>query len=172
MATISSSYNFNTGEKKLPWQTIIALVLAFWLSCCILLDLVIIPSLFMSGVMSEGTFAPMGNIIFSLFNRIELIAAAFVLTGLCVMWKTAETNIKTNINSTILISAGFLLAIALTDTYIFTPQLSALGANLDLFTNKSTMCVGMTQMHIAFWVLETTKLFIAGFLLKWSLDQR
>lgn len=168
MATISSSYNFNTGEKKLPWQTIIALVLAFWLSSCILLDLVIIPSLFMSGVMSEGTFAPMGNIIFSLFNRIELVAAAFVLTGLFVMRKTAEINI----NSTILISASFLLAIALTDTYIFTPQLSALGANLDLFTNKSTMCVGMTQMHIAFWVLETTKLFIAGSLLKWSLDRR
>lgn len=168
MATVSSSYNFNAGEKKLPWQTIISLVLAFWLSSCILLDLVIIPSLFMSGVMSEGIFAPMGNMIFSLFNRIELVAAAVVLTGLFVMRKTAEINI----NSTILISASFLLAIALTDTYIFTPQLSALGANLDLFTNKSTMCVGMTQMHIAFWVLETTKLFIAGSLLKWSLDQR
>jgi hypothetical protein len=168
MATVSSSYNFNAGEKKLPWQTIICLVLAFWLSSCILLDLVIIPSLFMSGVMSEGIFAPMGNMIFSLFNRIELVAAAVVLTGLFVMRKTAEINI----NSTILISASFLLAIALTDTYIFTPQLSALGANLDLFTNKSTMCVGMTQMHIAFWVLETTKLFIAGSLLKWSLDRR
>lgn len=168
MATISSSYDFNTGEKKLPWQTIISLVLAFWLSSCILLDLVIIPSLFMSGVMSEGTFAPMGNIIFSLFNRIELIAAAVVLTGLFVMRKTEQISM----NSTALISAGFLLAIALTDTYIFTPQLSALGANLDLFTNKSSMCVGMTQMHIAFWVLETTKLFIAGSLLKWSLDRR
>lgn len=168
MATISSSFNVKAENKKLPWQTIISLILAFWLSSCILLDLVIIPSLFMSGVMSEGTFAPMGNIIFSLFNRIELVSAALVLTGLFVIRKTEQTTI----HNTALISAGFLLAIALTDTYIFTPQLSALGANLDLFTSRSTMCVGMTQMHIAFWVLETTKLFIAGSLLKWSLDQR
>ena len=69
------------------WQTLAAVSLGFWLSSCLVLDLVIMPTMYGAGMMAEPGFVSAGYSIFSTFNRIELLCAALVLTGLLVTVK-------------------------------------------------------------------------------------
>jgi hypothetical protein len=55
------------------------LTLGFWFSSSIILDWVIIPSLYVSGMMTQSGFASAGYLIFWNFNRIELVCAALIL---------------------------------------------------------------------------------------------
>lgn len=59
------------------------MTLYFWLSGSLVLNWVIIPSLYISGMMTQSEFA-IGYLIFWNFNRIELLSAALVLTGVLV----------------------------------------------------------------------------------------
>ena len=67
--------------KQISWPTIVMFTLGFWLSGSLILDTVIIPSLLAAGMMAESGFASAGYLLFSIFNHIELVCGALVLTG-------------------------------------------------------------------------------------------
>ena len=71
-------------SRQINWSTVVMFALGFWLSGSLILDSVIIPGLLATGMMSQETFANAGYLIFGIFNRIELICAALVLTGFLV----------------------------------------------------------------------------------------
>lgn len=151
---------------RLNWQTIVISTLGFWLSSCLLVDFVIMPTLYASGMMAESGFASTGTLLFSLFNRIELLCAAIGVTGFLVLTNThSHTGLKGRLA---IILSLILMGIVLVDTYGLTPQMTALGANLNLFTPASDVPATMDQMHEGYFALEALKLSVAGLLLGWS----
>jgi hypothetical protein len=152
--------------KRPAWQTAIIFTLAFWLSSSLILDLVIMPGLYTAGMMNQTGFATAGYSIFWIFNRIELFAGALVLTGLLVLRGTQEAFAAAEGRRS-LVLAVFLLAIALIYTYFLTPEMSALGLQLNLFDAALETPAGMNQLHEGYWVLEVCKLVAAGTLLRW-----
>jgi len=98
--------------KRPIWQTIVTLTLGFWLSGSLILDWVILPSLYVSGMMTQAGFAT-GYLIFWNFNRIELLSAALVLTGVLVI----SNNLRSANNwRRSAIALSVLLAVSLVDT--------------------------------------------------------
>lgn len=150
-------------SKRPIWQTMVLLTLGFWLSGSLILDWVIMPSLYVSGMMTQSGFATAGYLIFWNFNRIELLSAALVLTGVLVLGKTllAATNWR---RSAIVLSV-LLLAVSLIDTYFLTPQMCAAGLQLNLFESAAEIPATMSQLHAGYWVLEAVKLVAGGTLL-------
>lgn len=144
------------------WQTTVILALTFWLSSSLLLDWVVMPSLFVSGMMSNPGFTGAGALIFGLFNRIELICAAVTLTGVLAI--RATQNIYQRKGYAAIALSGLLLAIALLYTYVLTPEMSGLGMQLNLFEPIVEVPGTMTQLHISYWALELFK-FAGGSLL-------
>ena len=150
MATISGV------ELKRPvWQTTGIFTLAFWLSSSLILDLVIMPSLYATGMMTQAGFATAGYSIFWIFNRIELVCAALVLTSILAAQSTQQPSFKENRS---LILSVILLGIALIYTYFLTPEMSALGLQLNLFDSTTVIPANMNQMHVGYWLLEALKL--------------
>lgn len=164
MAAISSSL-----LKQPAWQRIILFTLAFWLSSSLILDLVIMPSLYTSGMMSQAGFATAGYVIFWIFNRIELLCAALVLTGTLAISRTENPDDNSRRNAIIL--STILLVVALVCTYALTPQMSALGMNLNLFEPAVEVPSTMNQLHQGYWVLEVLKLVAGGTMLRWCFKQ-
>lgn len=164
MAAISSSQ-----LKQPAWQRIILFTLAFWLSSSLILDLVIMPSLYTSGMMSQAGFATAGYVIFWIFNRIELLCAALVLTGTLAIARTPNPSDNSPRNAIIL--STILLVVALVCTYALTPQMSALGMNLNLFEPAVEVPSTMNQLHQGYWVLELLKLVAGGAMLRWCFKQ-
>ncbi len=141
-------------ELKQPiWQTAIIFTLGFWLSGSLILDLVIMPGLYATGMMTQAGFATAGYSIFWIFNRIELLCAALVLTGVLVLRVTHYIS-----RNHLIVLSLLLLAIAFIYTYILTPEMSALGIPLNLFDPPVDVPVTMTQMQEGYWVLEMLKL--------------
>lgn len=151
--------------KRPAWQTIILFTLAFWLSSSLLLDTVIMPGLYASGMMTETGFATAGYLIFWLFNRIELVCAALVLTGTLAVAHTQGRNEKSRPYAIIL--SVILLLVALVYTYALTPQMSALGLNLNLFEPAVEVPSTMNLLHESYWVLEVIKLVAGGAIIRW-----
>jgi hypothetical protein len=145
--------------KRPAWQTVVIFTLTFWLSTSLVLDLVIMPGLYASGMMVQTGFATAGYLIFWVFNRIELLCAALVLTGVLVLKRTQNTSVSQSRKTIGL--AMILLSIALIFTYILTPQMSALGLNLEVFDPVDSVPGSMGLLHGSYWILEVTK-FIAG----------
>lgn len=158
----------NVLFKRLTWKTVIAAALAFWISGSLLLDLVIMPTLYASGMMSEVGFAAAGYSVFWIFNRIELLCAALVLTGALVMQNAqSETKIFQASQTSLTITfSAILLAIALIYTYFLSPEMSALGIQLNLFEPAAEVPATMNQLHGSYWVLELVKLCVGGVLLQ------
>jgi hypothetical protein len=151
---VASKADFNS----VSWRKSLVLVLAFWLSSSILLDFVIMPSLFVTGMMSQPDFSTAGYGIFWVFNRLELLCAAFVLTAVLIQPRSEKTSTSSAL-------AGILFAIALVCTYFLSPQMSSLGLNLNLFA-PAHVPTGMNQLHVGYWLLESCKLLAGGWLLK------
>ncbi|MBW4450848.1 MAG: DUF4149 domain-containing protein [Spirirestis rafaelensis WJT71-NPBG6] len=149
----------NVEFKRPIWQTAVILTLGFWLSASIILDWVIMPSLYLSGMMTQAGFATAGYTMFWNFNRIELLSAGLILTGVLAMSKTHSWRADT------VVLAVLLLAVSLIDTYFLTPQMSAIGVQLNLFEAATTIPAGMNLLHGGYWVLEAVKLLAAGTLL-------
>jgi hypothetical protein len=149
----------NVEFKRPIWQTAVILTLGFWLSASIILDWVIMPSLYLSGMMTQSGFATAGYAMFWNFNRIELLSAGLILTGVLAMSKTHSWRAGT------VVLAVLLLAVSLTDTYFLTPQMSAIGVQLNLFETATTIPATMNLLHGGYWVLEAVKLLAAGTLL-------
>ncbi|ABG51514.1 conserved hypothetical protein [Trichodesmium erythraeum IMS101] len=165
MTIISPNLKYNQQR----WQTIVCLTLGFWLSACIVLDLVIMPSMYASGMMNTPDFTVAGSVIFSVFNRVELLCASLGLTGLLVLSTKASNFIKKS--KTAIIFSIILLGIVLIDTYGLTPQMTALGINLSLFESVKEVPVAMNQMHGGYWLLEIIKLVIGATLFGWCYRQ-
>ena len=146
------------ADFKINWRKSLVLVLAFWISSSILLDFVIMPSLFAAGMMTQPDFASAGYGIFWVFNRLEMLCAASVLTA--VLGHQQSENAPVSI-----ILAGILFAIAIICTYFLSPQMSSLGLNLNWF-ESAHIPTGMNQLHVSYWVLEASKLLAGGWLLK------
>ncbi|MBW4609418.1 MAG: DUF4149 domain-containing protein [Hassallia sp. WJT32-NPBG1] len=149
----------NVEFKRPIWQTAVILTLGFWLSASIILDWVIMPSLYLSGMMTQAGFATAGYTMFWNFNRIELLSAGLILTGVLAMSKTHSWRVGT------VVLAVLLLAVSLIDTYFLTPQMSAIGVQLNLFETATTIPATMNLLHGGYWVLEAVKLLAAGTLL-------
>ena len=159
-ATLPHSSNPFLSSK---WQTILILVLAFWLSGNVLLDGLVMPSLYAGGMMTEPGFASTGYSLFWIFNRLELVCAAMVLTGVLVLRYVRHPLNRPGHFSVVL--AVLLLAIALIDTYGLTPSMSALGLTLNWFAAGAEVPVGMNQLHFSYWFLDLVKICASGMLL-------
>ncbi len=145
------------------WRKSIIVVLVAWLGASLLLDFVIMPSLYGAGMMDSSGFAMAGDMIFSVFNRIELLAGSVVLTG-CLIWSAINSPHPLKQQSVLLATAALLMAIPLVYTYGLTPNMSALGIQLNLF-ETATIPTQMDQLHHVYWGLELLKLTAAGLLL-------
>jgi len=163
--TAASSFQL----KRPIWQTVVMLTLSFWLSGSIIIDWVIMPSLYVSGMMAQSGFATAGYLIFWNFNRVELLSAALVVTGILVLSRTQPTATKWRRSA---IVSLLLLAVALVETYFLTPQMSATGIQLNLFAPVTEITSTMNQLHMGYWVLEALKLVAGGTLLSWYFRQQ
>lgn len=151
--------------KRPIWQTLVMLTLGFWLSGSLILEWVIMPSLYLSGMMTQAGFATAGYLIFWNFNRIELLSAAVVLTGVLAL---VSTNLAaTNWRRGAVVLSLLLLAISLIDTYFLTPQMGATGLQLNLFESVAEIPATMNQLHVGYWLLEAVKLVAGGTLIGW-----
>ena len=164
MNTISTS---RIEFKRPAWQNAVILTLGFWLSSSLILDWVIMPSLYISGMMTQSSFATAGYTIFWTFNRVELLCAGLILTGILVLSKS-----QLNWQRSGIILATAMLAIALVDTYLLTPQMSAIGMQLNLFEAISEAPANMNLLHGGYWVLEAAKLICGGTLFAWCWQQQ
>ena len=151
-------------STKPRWQAIVMVALIFWLSGSLIIDLVIMPSLYVSGMTTSPDFAAAGNLMFWGFNRVELICAALATTGLMVLSNLSSGFGKQS--RTAIILSLVLLTIALIDTYALTPQMSALGMQLNLF-DTAEVPAGMNLLHQGYFVLEAVKLAVGATLLGW-----
>lgn len=149
--------------KRPIWQTVVMLTLGFWLGGSLVLDWVIMPSLYISGMITQTGFTTAGYLIFWNYNRIELLAAALVLTGVLVLRKTQFSTYKWR--SIAVVLSVLLLSISLMDTYFLTPNMCAAGIELNIFEAVKEIPATMKQLHASYWVLEAVKLFSAGTLL-------
>ncbi len=135
----------------------VMLILTFWLSSSLIVDLVVMPGLATAGMTTQPGFAAAGYLLFGAFNHVELLCGALVMTGLLVMnhdhWHSFSRR-------SIVLSA-LLLGISLICTYILTPEMSGLGLQLDLFEPVKSLSRNMVAMQYTYWALEVCKL-IAG----------
>jgi hypothetical protein len=152
-----------TSSKFSPirWHTIGLATLAVWLSGSLLLDFVLMPTMYSAGMMTQLGFASAGYSLFWIFNHLELLGAALVLTSVLVVRQTTE------LPRWFLPAAGLLFAIALVYTYGLTPQMSALGLQLNWF-ETTEVPTAMNQLHGGYWLLELLKLGLGAALLSSS----
>jgi hypothetical protein len=157
-------FTTSTAEFKRPvWQTIVIFTLAFWLSSSLFLDVVIMPSLYTTGMMATPDFASAGYVIFGIFNRVELLCAGLVLSSFLAACHTRHTF--RGWNRTAVLFSLLLFAVVSLFTYILTPEMSALGLSLNLFETSTTVPTGMNELHGSYWLLEVLKLAIGATLL-------
>jgi magnesium-transporting ATPase (P-type) len=167
------------------WSTTVAAVVGFWLSATLLIDFTIMPSMYLSGMMSTTNFGAVGYTLFSVFNRIELICAAMVLSAGMWMMQSGSYSEKQKIE--VGFSAVVLLAIALCYTFVLTPQMGGLAIdlhpidgrdllnggleNLQMHSTISAVPEGMNQMHVVYWGLEALKITSMATLLGFAYRQ-
>lgn len=162
---------FNTESNKVAiepidsnrWQQIAIASLGFWMSGTLILDLVVMPTLWMTGMMESSGFASAGYSIFWIFNRLELICAAIALSSIWAAISTTRTRIASQ--SKLIAGASMLLAIALSYTFLLSPYMSGLSLDLDILASTNSVPLEMERLHSIYWVLEASKLGIAGLLL-------
>ncbi|KYC43306.1 hypothetical protein WA1_14570 [Scytonema hofmannii PCC 7110] len=152
----------NVELKRPNWQAVAMLTLGFWLSASLVLSWVIMPSLYVTGMMAQSGFASAGYVIFWNFNRIELLCASLVLASVLAL---CNTQSQWRLSSIIL--SVLLLVVALVDTYLLTPQMSALGVQLNLFEAVLDTPANMNLLHGGYWALEAVKLMAGCTLLSW-----
>lgn len=145
------------------WRVIVLLVLAFWLSSSLVFDLILMPGLYVSGMMSQPDFVPAGHLLFNLFNRVELLCAALIATGFLVQCQVRQAG-QVQGRRLMLGLPLLLLGVALAYTYVLTPQMSALGLSLNLFA-PTVVPTQMGLWHQSYWLLEVLKLSAGGVLL-------
>jgi len=149
----------------LSWQSVVLFGLTIWLSCSVLLDVVVMPSLYATGMMDQAGFATAGYSIFWVFNRIELVFAALVLTGVLALFFLLQPTHPVGRGAIAL--AIFLLAVPLIYTYALMPNMSALGLELAPFSLPDQFASAMGHLHRDYFGLEALKLMIGASLFGW-----
>ncbi len=183
----NSRFSVSSAPSKL-WQNIAIGSLGFWLSGSLMLDFVVMPTMWATGMMESSGFASASYSIFWIFNRVELVCAAAALS---TIWALSQVNLASverlavcvdahnpegytsesmrrcdsNRNHKMFAGAVMLMAIALSYTFILTPYMSGLGFDADIFTTTQSLPAEMDRMHSIYWVLEASKLAIVGMLL-------
>jgi Domain of unknown function (DUF4149) len=157
----NSRFSVTEAPSKL-WQNIAMGSLGFWLSGSLMLDLVVMPTMWATGMMESSGFASASYSIFWIFNRVELVCAAAVLSTVWALSQVHQDQAENN--RKMFAGALMLMTIALSYTFILTPYMSGLGFDADIFVTKS-LPAEMNQMHSIYWVLEASKLAIIGMLL-------
>ena len=145
------------------WQNIVLLGLSIWMSCSVVLDLVIMPTLYGAGLMQQNGFAAAGYSMFWIFNRIELVFAALVLTGVLALYSLIQPSGR--VGKWAIALSVFLFAIPLIYTYALTPTMSALGLEFvpfDLSEIHRAVPAGMNSLHRDYFGLEALKFGLAG----------
>ncbi|WP_017304039.1 DUF4149 domain-containing protein [Spirulina subsalsa] len=161
-----ASYS-NQWSKPLNWQLVVLATLGFWLSSSVVIDFVILPSLYASGMMAQEGFIGAGYLVFGIFNRLELLCAGLITTCFLVL-HFYHHHLSKLIDRGSLILSGVLLTIALIYTYILTPQMSGFGLHLNLFdSGVSSLSNTMVAMQFGYWGLELAKLVIGAVLVRW-----
>ncbi len=140
--------------NRFKWQTIVSLVLGFWISACLFMDVLVMPEMYASGMMTDPGFASAGYSMFWVFNRVELLCAAIALTGVLVLSQVPSA--KRFASRRCIVLTGLLLSIALVDTYGLAPAMSELGMQLNLFAT-TVVPTTMDSMHSSYFVLELLK---------------
>jgi hypothetical protein len=146
-------------------RAITVVSLGFWISTSLLIDLIVMPMLWATGMMESNGFASAGYSLFWVFNRIEVICAAAALSSIWAL----GTRDRYSVYGSAKMRAGalMLLAISLSYTFILSPYMSGLGMDLDILDVVKSIPAEMNQAHSMYWVLEASKLGIAGMLLAW-----
>lgn len=163
------SQNSNSLLKPTSWHNLVLFSLGFWFSCSLLVDFLVMPGLFVSGMMSQPDFGAAGYSLFWLFNRVELLCGALMITGLlAVRWQRQASEVLiSGIRSRWALELSMvLLAIAVSYTYFLTPAMSSLSISLDAFQPEVTVPDGMNALHGAYWLLEMVKLVVSAWLLR------
>ncbi|MEO0948186.1 MAG: hypothetical protein AAFY11_08580 [Cyanobacteria bacterium J06641_5] len=145
-------------------------VLGFWLSASLTLDALVMPSLASSGMMNRSEFAGVGYGLFGTFNRLELLCAALVLSGILALTyrPNRETSPPVESNGAQhrqeLLLAGLLVMLAAISTYVLTPTMGAMGMGVDWLEADPSQTV-MVAMHATYWGLEVCKFALGVMLL-------
>ncbi|MEL6136150.1 MAG: hypothetical protein AAFQ61_02645 [Cyanobacteria bacterium J06626_23] len=150
------------SSQQFRWGSLVLFVATFWLSVSLLLDFLIMPMMYETGMMAQEGFATAGYGLFWMFNRVEMLCAAVILTGLLALHQRVTERANTVLVSGsrsrwALLIGGGLLAIALTYAYFLTPEMSALGLSLDA-AGETALPAAMGWMHGLYWTLEALKL--------------
>ncbi|NJN22532.1 MAG: hypothetical protein HC812_16850 [Leptolyngbya sp. RL_3_1] len=164
---MNSTMASRTGFSQARWLPWLMAAIAFWLSSSLLLDLIIMPVMYTSGMMAEPGFAPAGYALFWTFNRLELVCAALILTGvLALRHQPGEFEVLSGgSRSRWALGIGLLLiTLSLVCTYGLTPEMGALGVALDSFAEAPTPPAAMDWLHGAYWTVEVLKLSGLGLL--------
>jgi hypothetical protein len=146
-------------------RTIAVVSLGFWISTSLLLDLIVMPMLWATGMMESSGFASAGYSLFWVFNRVEVICAAAALSSIWALGTIDSNSVYGG--AKMRVGALMLLAISLSYTFILSPYMSGLSLDLDIFAVAKSIPAEMNQTHSIYWVLEASKLGIAGMLLAW-----
>ena len=152
-----------TPSKR--WQNLAIYSLGFWLSGSLILDVVIMPTLWATGMMQSNGFASAGYSLFWIFNRVELLCAAAALSGIWALSTVARSGVYAKQET--LAGAIMLFAIAFTYTFFFFFYMSGLGLDSDVLETIKSIPAEMERMHSIYWVLEASKLSIGAMLLSW-----
>lgn len=157
------------SPRQFAWDSAVLFLAVFWLGGSLILDFVVMPMLYMSGMMTAPGFASAGYSLFELFNHVEMLMSGLILTSVLAMRQShAEGAVETSGSRSrwaLYLSFG-LAAIALTYTYVLTPYMGAIGIALDMPGVIHIVPHTMNWMHGAYWGLEVTKVLVLGFLLR------
>ena len=157
----SSRSSASLVSRLSTWHVIVLLTLVFWLSGSLILDLVIMPVMYGAGMMSTPDFATAGYSIFWMFNRVEILCAAMVLTGVFALRQLLHPG---RLGKWAIALAGMMMAIALTATYLLTPAMGALGIHLNGLDAVESVPAAMSLMHGSYFGLECLKILLGSVL--------
>ncbi len=154
------------GVQRSTWRTIAIASLAFWLSSSVLLDFIVMPSLYTTGMLSSPEFVPAGYSLFWVFNRVEMLCAALGLTSVWVLRHSQDALHRKGFAPLLL--GAVLMMIPLLYTYVLAPTMSALSLDLTLIqpiVRTLTASPEMLHLQVGYWSLEVVKLAIGSVLL-------
>jgi Domain of unknown function (DUF4149) len=137
-------------------------VLAFWVGGSLMLDTIVMPTLYMAGMMDSSSFASAGEALFLNFNQVELFLGSIVLTAVLVHRHNPTMEAHQSLGGWGL--PLVMLVIAMIDRYGLTPQMGGMGMQLD-WVEPEPMPLVMQIMHVGYWGLEMVKLGAGAVLL-------
>ena len=153
-----------TNLSRTAWTPWVLAIATFWLSSNLLLDFLVMPVMYISGMATDSNFAVAGYSLFWSFNRVELLCAAVLLTGILALHHRPQEFEVCRGGSRCRWALAFgiaLLGVILVDVYILTPQMSATAFALE-GTRQSALTPVMTGMHSLYWLLESCKIGFLG----------